>query len=502
MNISNALNEADNVSLNLEKDIPELVKETMSVLENAGYEAYIVGGCVRDILMSRTPKDWDITTNASPTQIAPLFLKTIVEEKFGTVSVIHETVSDETLKVIQITPFRKESSYIDGRHPENVTFVSNIHEDLSRRDFTINALAYRKCSLIDLFHGKHDIESKVIRCVGNPDERFNEDGLRILRAIRFSCQLGFMINMDVYDSILKNKDILDKISRERIRDEFLKIIMSPNPSQGLFIMQKLRINYIISPILENSEGVRQNQAHSFDVFEHLNRSLQCAADKNYPLHVRLAALFHDIGKPKTAIFSRENKDWTFYGHEVVGAKIAHKILVDLRLPNDLIDKVVKLIRWHMFFSDTETITLSAVRRLIVNVGKDMIWDLMDVRVCDRVGTGRPKENPYRLRKYRAMIEEALRDPISLSMLKIDGNDLIKEAGIPAGPKIGFILQALFNDVIENPKINVKDVLLDRVSVLKDLDIEELKKLGDKGKETMTNIENNEINKIKDKHHVK
>lgn len=502
MNISNALNEADNVSLDLEKDIPELVKETMSVLENAGYEAYIVGGCVRDILMSRTPKDWDITTNASPAQISVLYPKTVVEEKFGTVSVIHETVSDEILKVIQITPFRKESLYIDGRHPENVTFVSNIAEDLSRRDFTINALAYRNGQLIDLFHGKQDIDSKLIKSVGNPDERFNEDGLRILRAIRFSCQLGFMINMDVYDSILNNKAILDKISRERIRDEFLKIIMSSNPSQGLFIMQKLRITHIISPILEHSEGVKQNQAHSFDVFEHLNRSLQCAADKNYPLHVRLAALFHDIGKPKTAIFSRENKDWTFYGHEVVGARITEKILNDLRLPKDLIEKVVKLIRWHMFFSDTETITLSAVRRLIVNVGKDMIWDLMDVRVCDRVGTGRPKENPYRLRKYRSMIEEALRDPISLAMLKINGNDLIKEAGIAAGPKIGFILQALFNDVIEDPKVNTKESLLDKALILKDLDITELKKMGEKGRETMANIENEEINRIKDKHHVK
>ncbi len=493
----------DNPNINIGSNIPEVVKDTILALYNAGYEAFIVGGCVRDLLLGLTPKDWDITTNALPSQIASLFPKTLVEEKFGTVTVIHENISDETTKFVQITPYRSETNYIDGRHPENIVFANTINEDLSRRDFTINALAYdlKTAQIIDLFDGMADIKAKVIRSVGNPDERFAEDGLRILRAIRFACQLGFMINQETQDSIQIRSKILEKISRERIRDEFLKIIMSKNPSQGLFMAHKLGILSYISKEIEQSVGVKQNQAHSYDVFEHLLRSLQCAADKEFMLHVRLSALFHDIGKPKTAIFSRENNDWTFYGHEVVGARLVTRILEDLKVSHETSDKVIKLVRWHMFFSDTETITLSAVRRIIVNVGKDLIWDLINLRICDRVGTGRPKENPYRLRKYKAMIEEALLDPIDLSMLKIDGNTLMKDFEIAPGPKIGYILQAIFNEVIENPHLNNKKDLSELVKKYNNLDIEVLKALSLVGKSKMDELNQEEIKKIRNKHFV-
>jgi putative nucleotidyltransferase with HDIG domain len=259
------------------------------------------------------------------------------------------------------------------------------------------------------------------------------------------------------------------------------------------------IQYVI-PELEASIGVEQNQAHSYDVYTHLLKSLQCSADKGYPIEIRLSALLHDISKPETRRFSHETRQFTFYGHEVVGSRVTKEVLSRLKFPVKLIDKVVKMVRWHMFFSDTEEISLSAVRRMIVNVGKENIWDLMNVRICDRIGTGRPKEDPYRLRKYHAMIDEAMRDPITVGMLKVDGASLI-EMGIPAGPRIGFILSALLEEVLNDPKKNTVEYLKERIMFLMKLSDNELKDLGDSGKKAREALEEEQIKELRSKHRV-
>lgn len=484
--------------------IPKEVSYVTEGLEKAGFEAFLVGGCVRNLILKEKPKDWDVTTNANPEEIQSLFTDTFYENKFGTVGVVNEETSDTSLKVIEVTPYRIETGYSDKRHPDSVTFSQNIQEDLKRRDFTINAMAYSVSNgtVIDLYKGQEDIKDKIIRTVGNPDERFSEDGLRILRAIRFMAQLGFEIEKETEKSIEKNSNLLKDISKERIGEEFTKIIMSANPMMALLKIKDLGLLPYIIPELEETIGVEQNKAHSYDVWEHLLRSVQHSADKNYSLEIRLAALLHDISKPQSRRWGSEQNQWTFYGHEVVGSRVTKKILERLKYPSKTIEKVVKLVRWHMFFSDTEQITLSAVRRMINNVGRDNIWDLMDVRICDRIGTGRPKEDPYRLRKYHSMIEEALRDPLSVSMLKIDGNKIMEVTHVTPGPKIGYTLHALLEEVLDDPSKNTEEYLENRAKELIVLDEMELKKLGEEGKQTKEELEEEKIKEIRKKHWVK
>ena len=487
--------------------IPGEIIAIVQTIEKAGFEAYLVGGCVRDFFLGRTPKDWDITSNAKPEEIQALFPKTVYENVYGTVAVINETTEDMTLRTVEVTPYRLESGYSDRRHPDQVKFSTDIKDDLKRRDFTINAIAINLSGeaikdTIDLFNGFADIKDKIIRTVGNPDERFSEDALRMMRAIRLSVELGFNIENATFNSILKHNELIKDVSIERIRDEFTKIILSPNPKTGIELLNKAGLLKHFIPELERGIGVTQNQAHSFDVWEHLLRSLQTAADKNWALDIRLSDLFHDIAKPQTKAFSHETKQVTFYNHEMVGSRETRKILDRMRFSRVIIEKVTKLIRWHMFFSDTEQITLSAVRRMIVNVGKENIWNLMDLRICDRIGTGRPKEDPYRLRKYHSMIEEALRDPISVAMLKIDGKRIIEVCAIAPGPRIGNILHALFNEVLDKPELNTSEYLEKRAMELNKLSDSELQILGEKGKEKKEEVEEQEIKEIRKKHHVK
>jgi len=484
-------------------NIPKEVSHVTKTLKNAGFQAYLVGGCVRDLFMGRKPKDWDITTNAIPEEIIPLFTKTFYENNFGTVGIVNEETKDETLRIIEITPYRIESSYSDHRRPDNVKFSKNILDDLKRRDFTINAIAYdsENGEIIDPFTGVVDLARGVIKTVGEPKERFFEDGLRIIRAIRFHVELNFPLDSETEKSIVENKDILKEVSRERIRDEFAKIIMSPEPMNGLLLLKKLGLLAYIIPELEESIGVEQNKAHAFDVWTHLLKTLQHSADKDYPLHVRLAALLHDISKPETRRWDDEAKQWTFYGHEVVGSHVTKRILESLKFSRETIEKVTNMVRWHMFFSDTEKITHSAVRRLIANVGKENVWDLIDMRGCDRIGTGRPKENPYRLRKYKAMVEEVLRDPISVSMLKIDGKKIMEILNIIPGPKIGQMLNALLEEVLEDPSLNSEEYLDKRVTELSKMSDKELKDLGEKGKEKKEKEEEKKVREIRNKHFV-
>ncbi|MDQ5892992.1 MAG: hypothetical protein QG640_2 [Patescibacteria group bacterium] len=486
--------------------IPKEIVQIVETLEKAGFEAFLVGGCTRDILLGRTPKDWDITTNATPEQIIPLFPKTFYENTYGTVGVVNESAEDERLKVVEVTPYRLESSYTDHRHPDEVKFSETINDDLRRRDFTINAVAVSLSNgaikdIVDLFEGLKDIKDKTVRAVGNPNDRFIEDALRMIRAVRLATELGFTINIDTEKAILSHGKLLEKISTERIRDEFVRILMSPSPKAGIELLDKLNILQYIVPELLKAKGVAQNQAHAFDVWEHLLRTLQHSADKEWPLEIRLSALFHDISKPETKRISHETNQITFYGHEVVGSRVTKKILERMKFPVKTTEKVVKMIRWHMFFSDTEMITLSAVRRMIVNVGHENIWDLMNIRICDRIGTGRPKENPYRLRKYKAMVEEALRDPVSVNMLKIDGKRIMEVTHVTPGPKIGFVLHALLEEVLEDPKLNTEEYLEKKAQELIILPEKELEALGKQGKSKQAEAENENIEEIRKKYHV-
>ncbi|TSC83707.1 MAG: Uncharacterized protein G01um101417_441 [Parcubacteria group bacterium Gr01-1014_17] len=536
------------------KDMFEISNEVAMVaetLEDAGFEAHLVGGCVRDLLIGRKPTDWDITTNAKPEEIQKLFKESFYENEYGTVGVVTES-EDPTLKVVEVTPYRLEGAYSDKRRPDSVSFSKNLEDDLRRRDFTINAIALKleqeikekntitkqnhkghndshkghnklsnghmsvrnvlynskghyksyKGHITDPYKGQEDIKKGLIKTVGNPFERFSEDGLRLLRAVRIAAELGFMIENETADAIFKNNGLLKEIAPERIRDEFTKIIMSNSPMEGTMLCSKLGLLQHFIPELEKSFHVKQNKAHSFDVGEHLLRTVAHGAKKGFPLEVRLASIFHDISKPETRRWSEEKKDWTFYGHDVTGARVVAKILERLKFPVKLIEKVTKLVRWHMFFSDTEVITHSAVRRLLMNVGKENIWDLMNVRACDRIGTGRPKESPYRLRKYHSMIEEVMHDPITVGMLKIKGGEVMEIAKIRPSQKIGFILHALLEEVLEDPTKNTKEYLTKKTLELSAFSDKELEKLGQQGKEKRLETEEAQISEIRGKYWVK
>ncbi len=481
--------------------VPKEVHSAHQTLSNAGFKAYLVGGCVRDLVLGREPKDWDITTSASPEQIQALFDETFYENDFGTVGVVTQAINPR-LKVIEITPFREEGKYSNARHPDDIRWATNLSDDLKRRDFTINALAYDPASqeLVDLHKGQEDLVRRVIATVGDPEQRFAEDALRMLRAIRFAAELDFALDGGTAAGVLKNSALLSQISRERVRDELIRILESDRPMQAFYIAQKLGLLRYMIPELEEGLGIAQNQAHSFDVFEHSLRTLQHAADKKWPFIVRLAALLHDIGKPASRRWSDEKNDWTFYGHDVIGARIAKKILSDLKFSREIIEEVTTLVRLHMFFSDPDKITLSAVRRVITRVGTDHIKDLLNLRVCDRIGTGRPKEHPFRLRKYMSMVDEAMRDPVSVSMLKIDGRKMM-EMGEKPGPRIGWTLHALLEEVLDDPTINTSEILEDRAKRLLLLSDVELRALGEKGKGRKEEEDEAAIQALREKHHV-
>ena len=508
--------------------IPKEITDVVATMHDANFEAYLVGGCIRDLVMQKNPKDWDITTNAKPEELVKLFeergMKVVYENTFGTVAVIHEDEPlNSPIRTVEITPYRRETTYSDNRHPDSVTFSEKLEDDLCRRDFTMNALAYdlrarndvsRGTSgipgLVDLYDGMGDIQRKTIRTVGDANERFQEDALRIMRMVRFAAQLGFAVSHETLEASIKNKDLIKKISSERIRDEFIKIIASPNPIVGIGMMVQIGLMEHVIPELLEGIGCVQGGAHKYDVFEHLIQACQHAADKDFSFHVRLAALFHDIGKPRTRR-PGVKKAYTFYGHEVVGARMAEKIMQRLKFSKADTDFVVKLVRNHMFFSDTEQITLSAVRRIIQKIRagspqedfggpKDPIWELMKIRECDRVGMNKT-EAPYRLRKYFAMIEEALRDPISVSQLAIDGTYMMNDLSVKPGPRMGWMLHALLEEVLEDPTKNTIEALSTRVRELEQLPDAELRALGEKGKETKDQADEEEVQKLHVKHGV-
>lgn len=486
----------------LSTDIPEEVKYVSDTLENKGFEAYLVGGCTRDLLLGKVPKDWDITTNAHPEQIQELFPEHYANNDFGTIGIKTET-EDESLRIIEVTPYRSESGYSDARRPDLVTFGVSLEEDLKRRDFTINALAYRLSSdkLVDLFGGIEDIQAKRLKTVGDANERFAEDALRMMRAVRLAAELEFVIESATMAAIEKNSQQLSRISIERTAAEFLRIVNSPTPMQGIIFLEKLGLLKQFAPEFIDGIGCEQGGIHAFDVYEHLLRTMQAAADKNFSLPLRLAALFHDIGKPKTRREGGKNKRYTFFGHEVVGARMTKVIFERLKLPKELTEEVTNLVRWHMFFSDPDLITLAAVRRTITRIGEDHIEDLLNLRVCDRIGTGRPKEQPFRFRKYKAMVDEALRDPISVKLLKINGDRIMGLSGEKPGKKLGYILHALLEEALDDASKNTTEYMEARALELLKLPEKELEALAKAGKERQAEEEASALKDIAREHHV-
>ncbi|MDD4902788.1 MAG: HD domain-containing protein [Patescibacteria group bacterium] len=504
--------------------IPEYLEQIIEKMETAGFEAWIVGGCVRDFLMDNPPaggpNDWDLTTNAKPEEMLKIFPEAHYENEFGTVILPVKTEAGENIDAIEITTYRSEQGYSDRRRPDEVKFEKEIDADLARRDFTINALAMRSeksklplkeelkkylihlqkdiggvvgdnpprlaglgtppeegthykdgYQIVDLFGGVKDIKKKIVRAVGEPYDRFKEDSLRMMRAIRFAAQLNFKIEDKTERAIVKMAGALKFIARERVAVELIKILQSDRPYDGIMALHETKLLQYIIPELEQGVGIEQSRHHIYTVFEHGVLSLKHCPNKEW--QVRFAALIHDIGKPKTRKII--NGIWTFYNHEYVSARLAERLCKSLKFSAADTDRIVNLVRNHMFYYNAGEVTAASVRRLIKKVGKENLKDLIDLRIADRLGSGTPKAEPYKLRHLQYMFERVQNDPVSVKMLKINGNDLMNDLKITPSPKIGEILDVLLGEVIENPENNTKEYLVKRAKELNEMNGAELRK---------------------------
>lgn len=484
--------------------IPKEVKSVVDKLKKASYQAYIVGGCVRDFLQGIEPKDWDVTTDAKPEEIRKIFPKSFYENKFLTVTV-QTSSKNPRLKEIEVTTFRTEAKYTDKRHPDEVKYAKTLEQDLARRDFTVNAMALsyeaKPRKIIDPFGGQKDLENKIIKTVGKPEERFGEDALRMMRAVRFATTLGdnWKIEPNTTLAIKKNAPWLETISKERVRDELLKIIASERAAEGVELLRQLGLLKCIIPELDEGYGVAQNKHHIYDCYEHSLKSLQYAAKKGFFEHVRLAALLHDIAKPRVKRGQGENA--TFYNHEVVGARMTKAILTRLKFSTKDIEKIVKLVRYHLFYYNVDEVGDSSVRRLVRQVGPENMEDLLQVRMADRIGSGVPKAEPYKLRHLKYVIEKVSKDPISARMLKINGNEVMARMEIGPGPKIGQILDILLGEVLNDPKKNKKDWLAKEVDRLGKLEDKELIELAAKARKEREDLATKQDKMTKDKYWV-
>ncbi|MFH1937968.1 MAG: HDIG domain-containing metalloprotein [Patescibacteria group bacterium] len=476
--------------------LPQEIKNILGKLEKKSFESYVVGGSVRDLLLGQKPKDWDITTKAKPKEIQKIFPDSFYKNKFGTVTIKTKS-KDSALKVIEITTFRTEQKYTDKRHPDKISFTSDAKDDLARRDFTINSIALdKKENILDPFKGQKDLKDKKIKAVGNPNDRFNEDALRMLRAIRLAIELNFKIESKTFKAIQKNSGWLQAIAKERIRDELIKMIMLEKPDQAIELLKEANLLKYIIPELEKGISIGQNKHHTYTIYQHSILSLKFAAQKKFNLEVRLAALFHDIAKPQTK--RGEGYDSTFYNHDHLGSKFTMNILQRLKFSRKIIEKTALLVRNHMFVYGVDEVTEAGIRRLLRRVGLENINDLINLRVADRLGSGVPKAIPYKLRHLKYLIEKVSKDPISAKMLKIDGNDLMKLLKIKPGPRLGLLIEALLAEVLENPKLNTKTKLSQKAK--------ELNKLPDQKLKDKTNViqeKKQEVDsEIKDKYWVK
>jgi len=476
--------------------LPRPVYLVQKALHDAGFEAYLVGGCVRDTIMERPLKDWDVATNAKPSEVQTLFPDHFCENDFGTVGVKMQKDADGSVgdgndtsekMVVEVTTYRTEFGYSDSRRPDRVEFVATLEEDLRRRDFTMNAIGVKiiaisqesseeskqiicEAEITDPFFGSQDIHNKIIRAVGNPEERFEEDALRLMRAVRFFAELGFSIETETLDAIRNASSRIAHIAHERVRAEFERILMSDHPSEGIQMLQKTGLLHFIIPELEEGIGMTQNLHHTYTVWEHNLKALETCPSKK--LEVRLAALLHDVAKPRTK--RGEGKYATFYNHDHVGGRMTGAILRRMRFPQSVVEKAALLVDQHLFYYNVDEVTEAAVRRVIARVGLENIQDLIDVRIGDRLGSGVPKAKPYRLRHFEYMVEKVSKDPISVKQLKINGNDIMRNLSLPPGPKIGTILEVLLGEVIEDSSKNTKVFLMQRAQELSLQEVEALR----------------------------
>jgi tRNA nucleotidyltransferase (CCA-adding enzyme) len=502
--------------------IPGEIKLIIEKLTKQGFEAFVVGGCVRDLLLGKKPNDWDIATNARPEQVEKIFPKTFFANKFGTVTVITQSKQPE-LQGIEITTFRIEAKYSDKRHPDKVRWAKTIEEDLSRRDFTINAiaikaksekrpsptaeavsglgprptavsglgkaksekLAFKDYDVIDPFSGKEDLKKKLIRAVRRAEERFQEDALRLLRAVRFAATLGFKIEKNTLLALRNNAKLLDHISKERIRDEFLKIIMSENAAQGIELLRETGLLQFVVPEILEGYKVGQNKHHIYDVYEHNLRSLDFAAKQGFNQNVRIAALLHDVGKPRTK--EGEGPDSTFYNHEIVGAKMTIQILKRLKFSKKDLEKIVKLVRYHLFYYNVGEVQESSVRRLVSRLGAENLKELIQLRMADRIGSGCPKALPYKLRHFQYLAEKISQDPIDATTLKVGGQEVMDLLQLVPGPKVGQILTILLGEALDDSKKNDKKYLQKRIKELGKFSNREIALLAQKGKKKRDEI---------------
>jgi len=438
--------------------IPPDVSAVVDRLQAAGQEAYVVGGCVRDAIRGIEPADWDVATNATPDAIQGIFRRSIYTNRFGTVIVrIGE-------REIEVTTYRVEAGYSDHRRPDEVAFTRSLEEDLSRRDFTMNAMAWSPAhggTIVDPFGGRRDIEGRIVRAVGDADERFREDALRMLRAVRFAAVLGFTIEPATAAAVRRNAGLAEALSGERIQQEVVRILRGPVPSVGFRMLSNLGLLAVIAPELEACRLTPQEKVAAENVFEHSLATLDAAAAEMPPatpadedLVLRLAALFHDVGKPDTY------DDGHFHQHEFVGEAKVRQILRRWKFDKATVEAVAHLVRHHMFWYQPDW-TSSAVRRFIRKVGLDRIPVLFALRKADNVGSGARAPRMYALNELWLRVQEEIHraNAFSKSDLAVDGRDVMSELGIPQGREVGRILDELFERVLDDPGLNTRERLL-------------------------------------------
>ncbi len=437
--------------------LPKEILMVMNKFTDNGSEIYVVGGASRGLLMNREIEDWDLATNLTPEEMKKLFPKnSFYENIYGTFSIV---AAPE--RIYEVTTYRTERGYSDGRHPDVVKWGKTLEEDLQRRDFTINAIAIdSKGEVIDLYNGQKDLKEGIIRTVGKADDRFKEDALRMMRAVRIAAQLGFAIEEQTFESIQKNAPLIQNIAGERVRVELFKLLSSNKPADGIKILKNSGLLKEIMPELLESVEVKQKGHHIYDVWNHLLESLNNCESRN-PV-TRLASLLHDVAKPM--VMAGEGEERTFYNHEIIGSRIAVKIGKRLRLSNKELDQLFRLVRWHMFTTE-DTQTDKAVRRFIRNVTPEYLEEMISLRRADRVGSG-AKETSWRWEKFKKRLIEVQKQPFAIKDLKIGGNEVMELLDIKPGRRVGEILKTIFAKVEEEPKLNEKEILIEMVKNLK------------------------------------
>jgi len=467
--------------------LPVYVQTAARILIKEGFQVYLAGGAIRDVLLDRPPVDYDLYTNATPEQMIKIFNRAItVGQKFGTIIALQYDEKGEQYEV-EITTFRKEAQYVNGRWPSKVEFIDNVNEDLARRDFTINAMALnlaehgveylaehlgeqehppKEFTLIDLFGGVQDLQNKIVKAVGNPVERFTEDGLRAYKACRLASQFQFTIEAATFAAITETLTVAKQVSSERIRDEFVELLMkSPKPSVGIELLRTSGLLELFIPELLEGVAVEQTIGHVDDVYSHTLKTVDKAPDT-----VKLAALFHDIAKPRT-----DMKNGHFYGHDTMGADMAQTIMQRLKFPKKEIERVANLVRWHMFhYPDTDPGEIpgeskvtpiwsdGAVRRFIQRVGLENIEDLFALRIADALSNPASMWDETEIERLQERISAVREQDMALKVtdLDINGDDLMQSLALPRGPQLGQILKYLLDEVTENPNVNNRDALLE------------------------------------------